>query len=143
MQQASTLASEMGLSTLVSSVINTTNHLDAQKEEAKQEDKRKTPELSKFRSFGRARGIDEINFVQIATTCLAQGFLDGGNWHSELHILLSRPRCGAIHSLERASEISHLFCNRVHGRIRGRGYRGCRNRRRNDHRGRHAPFDSF
>jgi hypothetical protein len=34
MQQASTLASEMGLSTLVSSVINTTNRLEAQKEEA-------------------------------------------------------------------------------------------------------------
>jgi tetratricopeptide (TPR) repeat protein len=33
MQQASTLASEMGLSTLVSSVINTTNRLEAQKEE--------------------------------------------------------------------------------------------------------------
>jgi tetratricopeptide (TPR) repeat protein len=34
MQQASTLAEEMGLSTLVSSVINSTNHLGSQKEEA-------------------------------------------------------------------------------------------------------------
>ncbi len=34
MQQASTLAEEMGLSTLVSSVINSTNHLGVQKEEA-------------------------------------------------------------------------------------------------------------
>jgi len=34
MQQASTIASEMGLSTLVSSVINATNHLGVQKEEA-------------------------------------------------------------------------------------------------------------
>ncbi len=34
MQQASTLASEMGLSTLVSSMINATNHLGVQKEKA-------------------------------------------------------------------------------------------------------------
>ncbi len=34
LQQASTLAEEMGLSTLVSSVINSTNHLGVQKEEA-------------------------------------------------------------------------------------------------------------
>jgi tetratricopeptide (TPR) repeat protein len=34
LQQASTIASEMGLTTLVSSVINATNHLGVQKEEA-------------------------------------------------------------------------------------------------------------